>query len=206
MKRYLILFAVVLMVSLLCVPVGASEIVDETAAEAVNVTFFGRLMEYVQENQSEIIDCAIGAAGLILVWTVKSLTGKGNNKLSSALATIKRDTETSVESQGAVVHTINKMVEGYNSMQTAYEKYGATEDDRNRVVGILVAQTTAILEIIVAAYANSKNLPQGVKDLVSLKYANCLKMVDNDEQLLAIVNAVRNNIGAYTGEEQAEEA
>ena len=40
-------------------------------------------------------------------------------------------------------------------------------------------------------YANSKNLPQGVKDLISIKYANVLKALESDEELASVVKAVR---------------
>jgi hypothetical protein len=94
-----------------------------------------------------------------------------------------------------LIDEFNKLSEEYKALKAAYDAYGATEDDRNRVVGALVAQTTAVLEILTTVYVNSKNLPQGVKDIVSLKYANCLKSLDNDTQLKAIVEAVRDNIG-----------
>lgn len=94
--------------------------------------------------------------------------------------------------------------EGYAELRKAYEKYGETENDRNRVTGAVLAQSAAMLEILQLVYANSGKLPQGVKDLINLKYANTLKTIGDDKQLLAIVAAVRDNINAgatYTGED-----
>lgn len=94
--------------------------------------------------------------------------------------------------------------EGYAELREAYEKYGETENDRNRVTGAVLAQSAAVLEILQLVYANSGKLPQGVKDLINLKYANTLKTIGNDEKLLAIVAAVRDNINAgavYSGED-----
>ena len=51
----------------------------------------------------------------------------------------------------------------------------------------MVAQTKAILEILTTVYANSKNIPQGVKDLVNLKYANVLKTVEDEDKLKEVV-------------------
>lgn len=93
---------------------------------------------------------------------------------------------------------------GYAELHAAYEKYGETENDRNRVTGAVLAQSAAVLEILQLVYANSGKLPQGVKDLINLKYANTLKTIGDDKQLLAIVAAVRDNINAgatYTGED-----
>lgn len=82
--------------------------------------------------------------------------------------------------------------------------YGAMEGERNRIVGAVLATNSAILEILTTVYANSKNLPQGVKDLVNLKYANCLKSLEDDKQLMTIVEAVRNNIGSATGDTETK--
>lgn len=93
---------------------------------------------------------------------------------------------------------------GYAELRKAYEKYGETENDRNRVTGAVLAQSAAVLEILQLVYANSGKLPQGVKDLINLKYANTLKTIGDDKQLLAIVAAVRDNINAgavYHGED-----
>jgi len=50
----------------------------------------------------------------------------------------------------------------------------------------MVVQTRAVLDILATVYANSKNLPQGVKDLVNLKYADVLKTTSDDEKLLSV--------------------
>ena len=90
---------------------------------------------------------------------------------------------------------VNGMIDGYNNMRNSYEKYEHTEDDRNRLVGAVMVQNTALLEILTTVYVNSKNLPQGVKDLINLKYANCQKALGDDEMLRAIVEAVREKVG-----------
>ena len=91
-------------------------------------------------------------------------------------------------------------------MKEAYVQYGAMEGERNRVVGAVFATNAAILEILTTVYVNSKNLPQGVKDLVNLKYANCLKTLEDDKQLIAIVEAVRNNLGNATDATESTKA
>ena len=56
------------------------------------------------------------------------------------------------------------------------------------------AQTKAILEIMTTVYANSKNIPQGVKDLVNLKYADVLKLVGDEDKLKEIVEPARRSL------------
>ena len=61
-------------------------------------------------------------------------------------------------------------------------------------------QTKAILEILITVYANSKNIPQGVKDLINLKYADALKLIGNDEQLKQTLD---NEMEKENAEEQS---
>lgn len=97
-----------------------------------------------------------------------------------------------------------KLQKGYADLQAAYERYGETENDRNRVIGVVLAQSAAVLEILQVVYATSSKLPQGVKDLVNLKYAKTLESIKDDPQMLAIVTAVRDNINASGAEEWNE--
>ena len=60
------------------------------------------------------------------------------------------------------------------------------------MVAAMVVQTKAILEILTTVYANSKNLPQGVKDLVNLKYADVLKTINEDKKLKEIADSVKS--------------
>lgn len=164
-----------------------SEPLTEEEDEELTATFnllFQRVYEYAVEHKTELL----GLLGDAVIFILALL-------LKSRISFIKKTATETNDSQSSVVDVVNNMVDGYNALQHTYEKYGATEDDRNRVVGALVAQNTAILEILTTVYVNSKNLPQGVKDLVNLKYANCLKALEDDEQLKAIVTAVRENIG-----------
>ena len=222
-KIFYLIIAVVIMVTL-CFSASATEIVADTepyieteaifeensSEEAEGIasweteviseeseyhTLFTRVWEYANEYKTEILGAVGDIAIFILAWLIKIRSDKTK---SSTLATNK--------SQTAVVNVVNDMVDGYNALKASYDKYGMTEDDRNRVVGALVAQNAAILETLVTMCANNKNLAQGTKDLVMLKYANCLKMLDDDEKLKAIVTAVRDNIGtSITADNDTEE-
>lgn len=156
---------------------------DEELGGTLNL-LFRRVYEYSIEHKTELL----GLLGDAVIFILALL-------LKSRISFIKKTATETNDSQVSVVDVVNNMVDGYNALQATYDKYGATEGDRNRVVGALVAQNTAILEILTTVYVNSKNLPQGVKDLVNLKYANCLKQLENDEQLKAIVTSVRESIG-----------
>ncbi len=179
--------------------------------ESTYHTLFTRIWEYVNANSTEVIGMAGDIAIFILAIFVKLRNDKKTKSIAKDLATVKTETTQTLGGQDSVVEVVNNLIEAYNGLSADYQKlkesydtYGATEGDRNRVVGALVAQNTAILEILTTVYVNSKNLPQGVKDLVNLKYANCLKSLEDDEQLKAIVEAVRSNIGATMTTETTE--
>ena len=174
---------------------NADEITTDGVAEE-NPTIFTRLKEYAVTYKTEILGAAGDVALLVLAVILKK-----------RVASVKGDTSLTGDSQKSVVNAVNGMIDGYNALRESYDKYGLTEDDRNRVVGALVAQNTAILEILTTITVNNKNTPQGVKDIAMLKYANCLKTLEDDEQLKAIVTSVRESIGTtlIVEEETAEE-
>ena len=181
------------------------EKVPEILPEDEYHTLFTRLWEYCVTYKTELVGVLGDIAIFVLALFIKLRNDKRAATMARDIVNIKGDTSGTSKSQASVVGVVNEMVDGYNALKMSYDKYGETEDDRNRVVGALVAQNTAILEILTTVYANSKNLPQGVKDLVTLKYANCLKSLDDDEQLKAIITAVRDNIGTNMTVEAAEE-
>lgn len=169
-----------------------------------NNTLFSRLWEFVKRYSTEVVT-AIGSAALfVLNFLLKNSSKKSADATKRSLSDISDVVSGTNNGQTAVVGAINNLIAGYNElklnydeMKNSYDTYGAAEAERNRVVGAVFATNTAILEILTTVYANNRNLPQGVKDLVNLQYANCLKTLENDEQLKAIAASVRENIGSY---------
>lgn len=97
-----------------------------------------------------------------------------------------------------IVTAINAMIESYNTMSEAcnklveaYEKHVESEASRDLILGALTEQGTAMLDILQFAYANSSKLPQGIKDVINLKYANALKTLSDEEKLLALVKQAK---------------
>jgi hypothetical protein len=173
-------------------------------------TFFTRVWEFVENNSTAVISAA--GSGLVLVANaiMKAANSKSAKQTSEQLVSLMKDT-------GSVVDVINQMIVGYNSMKdsnehlehgyadmkAAYEENALKEDDRNRLIGAVMVQNTAILEMFASIYVHNKNLPQGVRDLVILKYANTLKALDDDAMLCSIVEAVREKINFEAPVEEA---
>lgn len=191
-KRILLILACMISVVMLC----ASPL-TRFAAEASETehTLFTRVWEYCVENRTEMLGLAGDAIIFILAIFLKLRNDKRTKHIESDLQIVKGDASGTASAQSSVVEAVNGMIDGYNNMCNSYEKYEHTEDDRNRLVGAVMVQNTALLEILTTVYVNSKNLPQGVKDLINLKYANCQKALGDDEMLRAIVDAVREKVG-----------
>lgn len=192
--------------------VSADTVPEATPEETESHTIFTRLWEFVNQYKGEVLTLIGDVALIIIAIYMKLKNGKGTKEINAALNKIQEETGLSLTNQGNVVDVINNLIDSYNAqaaaymrMQEAYEKYGATELDRNKVVGALAAEVATVLDILSTVYVNNKNLPQGVKDLVNIKYANCLKALESDGELVSVVKAVRAAIGTSESTESAEE-
>lgn len=161
-------------------------------------TFFGRVWEWVMANAAEILTVL---GDIVLVACLIAQRVKQKKKLvelGTNIITVKDDVANTVSSQKNVVSVTNELIEGYNKFEKALNNFDATENERYKTMLAAFAQTKAILEILTTVYANSKNIPQGVKDLVNLKYADVLKLVGDEDKLKEIAEP------AETAEETAE--
>lgn len=184
---------------------------EDSDGESTYHTLFTRIWEFVTTYSGETLSVIGSVILLILNLVLKHSSSKMSKETKKTLENIKGEVEETLGGQNSVVDVTNRMIDGYNglserydAMKGAYDQYGAMEGERNRIVGAVLATNSAILEILTTVYVNSKNLPQGVKDLVNLKYANCLKSLEDDKQLMTIVEAVRNNIGSATGDTETK--
>ena len=162
------------------------------ATETPYHTIFTRIWEYTNEHQQTIIDVAGFAVLFVMsVWSA-ILRKKNNAVVKNSFSQMGFNTTSVAKSQQDVVGVVNALIGGYEKLDNSYNEFAKAEDERNRLVGAMVVQNATILEILTSVYVNSKNLPQGVKDIVHLKYAKCLKTLEDDEKLRACVLAVRD--------------
>ena len=159
-------------------------------------TFFGRIWEWVQANVAEILTVV---GDIVLVGFLIAQKVKQKKKLAAIGAdvlTVKDGVTNTETSQRNVVSVTNELIEGYNRFEKALNNFDATEQERYKTMIAAFAQTKAILEIMTTVYANSKNIPQGVKDLVNLKYADVLKLVGDEDKLKEIVEPAETESAA----------
>ena len=209
MKRLFKFLLSFVLVFMLLTPVTAFAVEITAGGEEIDYnTIFTRIWEFVEANKTE---CVSGAGSLLLLivnGAVKIANSKANKKLSEQLNIVQEDSRVKNNVLSSIVNAINQMIAGFNivknssddlrrgydEMRTAYEINATKEDDRNRLIGAVMVQNTALLEILASVYVHNKNLPQGVKDLIILKYANAMKALSDDEILCAVVESVREKI------------
>lgn len=149
-------------------------------------TFFGRIWEWAMAHATEILT-VVGDIVLVAYLIIKNFKSKKKLvEIGKNIITVKDDVTNTVSSQKSVVSVTNELIEGYNKFEKALNNFDATENERYKTMLAAFAQTKAILEILTTVYANSKNIPQGVKDLVNLKYADVLKLVGDEDKLKEI--------------------
>ena len=169
------------------------------APEAHNV--FSRLWEYVVKNKDTLLEIAFSAVMFILLWIIKKKT----NNLKSDVTSASANSISVADSQSGVVGVVNTMIEGYNGFKSDFETTKKSDEDRDKQIAALIVTTTAILEILSRVYPNSKNLPQGVKNVVNMTYANAMSAISSDEQLAALVTASKRLLAQGTEKAASEE-
>lgn len=163
------IFAVVMIVTiaLLCVPMMAyaSEAGAQTE-ESVDILY--RVKDFFVKNEERIIEISGVIAGILA--SIYSIY-KGVKAIINVLGTKADDVSMS---QNNVVNATNTMIDNYNQMKEQYERMNALLENFFVTASNIERQSKTVLDIIETVYVNSKNLPQGVKDLVTDLYARCV--------------------------------
>ncbi len=142
----------------------------ETAPE-VPETVWTRIEQWFSRNLTEFLSSInLGAVAACIVMIVVEHRG---NKKAAKIAADSLGINTN--SNGEVVKAVNTLIEGYNETLDKLHSMESRAEQQEQINAILETSTKTILEILTTVYANSKNIPQAVKDLVNIKYVQALK-------------------------------
>lgn len=184
---------------------GTPEEIPEVEPEVENHTLFSRIYEWVTEHKTEIIT-AVGDVILVIMLIIEKAKSKNSyTAIGSQLLSIGKGVYNTETSQNNVVGVTNELIAGYNKFEQTLNTFDAKEDERQKTAMAAYIQSRAILKILVTVYANSKNVPQGVKDLVNLEYADVLKLVGNEETLKQLVDSTAVQTTEESAAAKAEE-
>ena len=190
-------------------PQNGTEIVKEETQEPAepddDPTFFDRIWEWVSDNKTESLTVISDIILVVFLIVQRVKQKKKLVDLGSDILTVKNDVSSTATSQQSVVGVTNELIAGYNKFEKAINNFDETENERYKTVLAAFAYSKAILEVLTTVYANSKNIPQGVKDLVNLKYADALKLVGDEKKLKEIAEPAATTEAAAEVDEETEE-
>ena len=170
---------------------------DDDYAEPVESTLFDRVWDWIIAHRNTILE--------IITLICLMLLRKKTNKVNTSVEANTSGNATVIESNNGMVGVMNTMIEGYNKFKEDTDNNKAAEERRDKQIAALTVAVMANLEILSRVYPNSKNLPQGVKDVVNMTYANAMNAISNDEQLTALVTASKGLLAAGTEKAASEE-
>ena len=223
MKRIFAVFMIAIMLCLFSVAVFAEgEVTDTPGAPAVDIApegpvvtpeqtppepevsapnVFDRLWEYVLKNKDMTAELIFSTAILVILWTIKKI----QNGIKTDLKTSNSNSANVADSQSGVVGVVNTMIDGYNGFRKDFETTIKSDEERDKQMAAILVTNTAILEIMSRVFPNSKQLPQGVKDVVNMTYANAVKIINDDQQLANLVANSKNLLAAGTEKAASDE-
>lgn len=212
MKRISIFLMVITLIAMFSITCFADseaivENADNTAVEAgdiieeTNYTLPGRIWEYIESNQEKLIDYALSVLLLIVGTFFGAKSGNLIKGIAGGVSSAINKTTLVTNSQNGVIESVNKMENNVASLIESFENICHNEEARNQIVTALFVELSAVKQMLMTVYPNSKNLPQGVKDLINIENANCLKIINDNE---ALSELYKNVFNAITAGEQKE--
>jgi len=190
------ILAIALVLSLsVCVTYSGGEIAladDGSNVEVVveEATFLSRLQSFIEKYRTEILAGAGTIVSTIGIPLVGIIVNKKLRKASSQTIENTSSIQTNTQSNAQMVETFNKMIALYNDIDN---KLSATENNTQKQKDFALAT----LKIMQTVYANSKNVPQAIKDLVNISYVGAIKgdLGALQQATEALKGEVKNEIG-----------
>lgn len=163
MKRFLAIFAILMIAVLLSVPmtVSAAEAVTEVTEESVDLLY--RVKEFLM-NHGELLGTIGSVVGGFVA--VIAYVRKFKNAFIGGSDAVQK-------SQGSVVDAMNTMIKEYNAMMKQNEEMYKLMQRFFATASAVELESKTVLDILERVYVNNKNLPAGVKDMITQMYANC---------------------------------
>ena len=162
--------------------------IKETSLEPSLLT---RVQEWLDTNKEVLI--GIGTTITFIVSSILSFS-----KLSSKIKKMDSDTGTNFETMNASFKGANKATEEVlnkcKEVEESCQNLIAREEERDQTLSAMATMLSSLIEIQSLVYNNSKNLPCGIKDIISLKYSKCVKAVENNTALKNIFTALKPEI------------
>lgn len=148
-------------------------VVDETITteETRKHTFSERISEWFSINFLEVVsttDFVSTAICIVMVVLEKRANKKHKIDIKTKINGNSAIIEASNTVNNKVIEVVNQLIEKQNILEIK-------EADRDKLLTDVMTFNKAIIEILMSVYANNKNIPQAIKDLINIKYVQALK-------------------------------
>ena len=157
----------------------------EGASDTVE-TVFTRLLEALDVNKDNIL-AAAGFIGTLLV-TIFA------NKIKNLFADIASKILAVISSQNASSDNVKALIKGYNGQTDEITALKVEVAELRQMLAVAVEKTKEseklvghIAHILTTVYTNHKTLPQGVKDMINIECAQCMRIVELEEPPAEVV-------------------
>ena len=163
----------------------------EEPTEIVNDTFVARVWEFVDANLGEIVSTisAIVTGGFLFYQKSK------NGTLIQGISRVLKSQGGVEHASGEVTNALKVVEEKQELLNKFIDEYSKSEAERSKVTAALLVEVMGLIEIQHIQTLNNANVPQAYKDLVTSKYARCLSTINDDEELKAIYDEIREKLG-----------
>ena len=184
--------------------------VDETETDETEMSenVFTRIYEFWLAHEAEIIT----AASSIVLIVLNVLTGKSNKLLNNAqtdtiggvnqlidaydtikekfggvekaFGELKQDSEALAKELSAAIKTITETVSKLTATDEALAaKLKGTNDTITALVEKEIAQNNALMDVLSSVYVKANGIPQGVRDIVTLKRAENIRIAEEAHEI-----------------------
>lgn len=133
-------------------------------------TYGDRVVEWGKKHFDEILSAL---STLILAVIIPWLKRKFKK--------VENVTEMNSVTNSQSIDAMNKLIEAYNSFKVEVGGLKELFDEALSTSTEAKSACVGVLEILQTIYANSKNLPQGIKDIVNYKYARAIGLPESTE-------------------------
>lgn len=203
-KIITILITAIFVIAFVCMTAFANEASTQDTVEVesgdVNseTTLFQRVWEFVVSNKTEILQGALYIVSVVFGTFLYKKSNNNSIKLIGGVNNLVNATDANEKTNRAYIEAINitgdNVSELYELCNAKFNELAAELKQDSKLLIDGVTEIMTVLEILMAVYPNAKNLPQGVKDLIALKYAKCKELVGSDERMSSVLNVIHGII------------
>ena len=163
----------------------------EEPAEDENNTLLARVWEALQRYDGEIISALSFVAAAVGAY----LTKNGKSLFVSGMRSVVKGQNVVTESNAEVAASQKDIAQKQERLDNNVATMAQELAENKKIIAALLVEVMGLIEIQHIQTLNNANVPQAYKDLVTSKYARFISTINDDEELKAIYDEMREKLG-----------